>query len=178
MKSATSPSPADEARESFARERLPLPPLHEHLAARLAAAADRVFASRQLAYGPYSLGPFLHELETGDPGEYAVVGFDGHGMNSWAAHYYLVQPGLALFLQLPWGGAYHDPAEGPDGDEVPRDEAARRLRRGDCGRLASDRTRERRPGLSPNGRRSRRGLGTGSAGGIRIERAGPRRRAL
>ena len=144
MNSATSPSPADQARQLFAGERLPFPPLPDHLAARLAAAADHVFASRQLAYGPYSLGPFLHELDTGDPGEYAVVGFDGHGINSWAAHYYLVQPGLALFLQLPWGGAYHDP------DECRRDIAqAFDL----AGRLQEDVRRERGRGALPSGGR-------------------------
>jgi hypothetical protein len=39
---------------------------------------------------------------------YAVVGFDGHGINSWAVHYYLVDDALALFIQLAWGGAYVD----------------------------------------------------------------------
>ena len=29
-------------------------------------------------------------------------------MNSWAMHYFVVQPGLGLFLQFPWAGAYHD----------------------------------------------------------------------
>jgi hypothetical protein len=111
MNSAASPTPANQARQLFARERLPFPPLPEHLAARLVADGDHVFASRKLEFGPYNLELFLSEVETGDPREYAVVGFDGHGMNSWAAHYYLVQPGLALFLQLPWGGAYDDPDE-------------------------------------------------------------------
>jgi hypothetical protein len=111
MNSAASPSPADQARQLFAHEQLPFPPLPEHLAASLVADRENVFASRKLASGPYDLKLFLREVETGDPGEYAVVGFDGYGMNSWAAHYYLVQPGLALFLQLPWGGAYDDPDE-------------------------------------------------------------------
>src|SRR5262249_32919560 len=52
MNSAASPPPADQARELLAHEHLPFPPLPDHLAARLAAAADHVFASRQLAYGP------------------------------------------------------------------------------------------------------------------------------
>lgn len=38
-----------------------------------------------------------------------MVGFDGHGTNSWAVHFYLVGTGIALFVKLPWGGAYMDP---------------------------------------------------------------------
>src|SRR5213593_2695569 len=41
-----------------------------------------------------------------------IVGFDGHGTNSWAAHYDLIVKSLALFLQLPWGAAYTDPEPG------------------------------------------------------------------
>lgn len=32
----------------------------------------------------------------------------GHGVNSYAIHYYLVKCPLYLFLQIPWGGAYED----------------------------------------------------------------------
>ena len=40
--------------------------------------------------------------------DYLVVGHDGHGVNSWAMHYYIVRGPLALFLQTGWGGAYMD----------------------------------------------------------------------
>jgi hypothetical protein len=33
---------------------------------------------------------------------------DGHGINSYALHYYLVRGPLRLFLQMGWGGVYMD----------------------------------------------------------------------
>jgi hypothetical protein len=60
-----------------------------------------------VASTPYDFEHFLAEIEA-QPAlpDYAVVGFDGHGTNSWAVHFYLVSKALALFIQLPWGGAY------------------------------------------------------------------------
>ena len=43
--------------------------------------------------------------------EYALLAHDGHGINSYAIHYYLVWRSLNLFLQLPWGGVYEDSKE-------------------------------------------------------------------
>ena len=94
----------------FEAEHLQFPPVPLHLAALLQPVGSDVFSTRPLEETPYNLGHYLDEFEA-DPGlpPYAVVGFDGHGINSWAAHYYLVSDGLALFIQLPWGGAYLDP---------------------------------------------------------------------
>ena len=47
-------------------------------------------------------------LDGGPVPEYATIGFDGYGIQSWAVHHILVQPGLALFLQFAWGGAQLD----------------------------------------------------------------------
>ena len=103
---------AGRARELYTREGLPFPPVPDHLAARLEADGEAVFTTRDLEWGPYNIEIFVQEMVEGNhPDEYAVLGFDGHGTNSWATHYFLVQPGLALFLQLPWGGAYDDPDE-------------------------------------------------------------------
>jgi hypothetical protein len=93
----------------FERERLPFPPVPKHLAASLQQQGQAWFSTSLLQATPYDMDHFLAEIEddSGLP-EYAVVGFDGHGTNSWAAHYYLVSDAVALFIQLPWGGAYLD----------------------------------------------------------------------
>jgi hypothetical protein len=40
--------------------------------------------------------------------EYVVLAHAGHGVNSYAIQYYLVQGALAMFLHLRWGGVYSD----------------------------------------------------------------------
>lgn len=40
------------------------------------------------------------------PRAYVLLAHAGHGINSYALHYYLVQRPLILFLQVGWGGAY------------------------------------------------------------------------
>ncbi len=98
------------ARDAFAGEGLPWPPVPEPLASALQPVADTaegVFATRTLPIGPYALEAYVGEALAGKaPGDYALVGFDGHGMNSRAAHFYLVRGPLALFVQVPWGGAF------------------------------------------------------------------------
>ena len=102
--------PPSSGQSLFEAEHLPFPPVPLHLASLLRPDGSNVFSTRPLQETPYNLSHFLDEFEA-DPElpPYAVVGFDGHGFNSWAAHYYLVNDGLALFIQLPWGGAYLDP---------------------------------------------------------------------
>jgi hypothetical protein len=107
----------------FDGEGLRQPPVPAHLVSKLRQqkkVAPTVFATqRRLSESPYDIRYHVHEFEsklaaTANPDrmpEYAVVGIDGHGMNSWATHYYIVSAGLALFLQLPWGGAFSDANE-------------------------------------------------------------------
>ena len=97
------------ATEQFARERLSFPPMPERFSGRLQPFGDHVFTTRELDHGPYAMGVLVAEILDGSPvPEYATIGFDGHGIQSWAAHYILVQRGLALFLQFAWGGAQLD----------------------------------------------------------------------
>lgn len=101
---------ASPAGASFAAEGLPFPPVPARLACALQAQGRGWYATRAMAATPYDLEHFLVEASSQpDLPEYAVVGFDGHGINSWAVHYYLVVKSLALFIQLPWGGAYTQP---------------------------------------------------------------------
>jgi hypothetical protein len=98
------------AQALFEQEGLPFPPVPNRLAASLRQTprSEFVFATRRLHDSPYSIDPFVQEAEASPQADYAVVGFDGHGVNSWAVHYYLVYEELALFIQQPWGGAYLD----------------------------------------------------------------------
>lgn len=101
---------ATPAQALFAAEGLPFPPVPVHLAPSLSEQGQGWYATRPLQSTPYDLEHFLAEVETQpDVPDYAVVGFDGYGTNSWAVHYYLVGKSVALFIQLPWGGAYTDP---------------------------------------------------------------------
>ena len=90
----------------FAAERLPAPPMPARVHNALVEQSPLVFATRPLPASPYQLEHFLEELERNRTiADYAVAGFAGHGMNSRAAHSYVVSEALALFVQLPWGCA-------------------------------------------------------------------------
>jgi len=54
---------------------------------------------------------YIAEPATGRRGDYVLLAHAGHGVNSYALHYYLVQAPLRLFLQVAWGGVYMDAAE-------------------------------------------------------------------
>jgi len=108
--SAATPALFLTPRGVFEGEKLPFPPVPAQLASSLHQQRRTVFATRPLPANAYHLNPFLAEVAA-DPAmpAYAVVALDGHGLNCWAAHYYLVSDAIALFIQLPWGGAYVDP---------------------------------------------------------------------
>ena len=100
----------DRARALFAAERLPFPSLPENLAAQLRQQDESVFTTVDHQYSPYAIQYYVEPLKRGgDSDDYAAIGFDGHGINSHAVHYYLVESNLALFIQRPWGGVYMDP---------------------------------------------------------------------
>lgn len=70
-----------------------------------------VFSTRQNLPPPYAMFTYSEEITTQRPDDYLIFGHDGHGINSWALHYYLVRGPLALFVQVSWGTAYGDKAE-------------------------------------------------------------------
>lgn len=132
----------DSAEALFDGERLPFPPVPASLAASLQPQGPGWFATRPVASTPYDVDHFMAEVEA-QPGtpDYAVVGFDGHGTNSWAVHYYLVGKAVALFVQLPWGGAYLDaePARAEIADLFDWAAAVQsRLQRAEAGRKIPD----------------------------------------
>ncbi len=92
----------------FEDEGLPLPPLPESLIPQLVIVRPWMFGSREDTPGAYDLNWFVREAVEQEPAEYVLFGQDGHGVNSLAMHYYLVSGRLAVFVQVPWGGAYMD----------------------------------------------------------------------
>ena len=95
----------DEARRLFAEAGLAFPKAPDRLAARLKKRGDWLFSTRAIKTSPYELDDYVNET----PGrDYAVLAHSGHGINSYAIQYYLVQRPLRLFLHLPWGGVYVD----------------------------------------------------------------------
>ncbi|MET1117281.1 MAG: hypothetical protein ABWY08_20330 [Comamonas sp.] len=96
--------------EAFLRTAgLSLPAMPAELAEKIRERALGIYSTRELPAAPYVLEAYVAALLRPDhPGDYALLAIDGHGVQSWAFHYYLVSGPLALFVQLPWGGVYTD----------------------------------------------------------------------
>ena len=100
------PQGLDQARQLFAQEGLPFPTLPAELAPHLRLLAPWVFGTRALPVSLYDLDWFIEEAVAGKAEDYILLGHAGHGINSWAIHYYVVQGPLGLFIQIGYGGAY------------------------------------------------------------------------
>lgn len=109
MPLAPSETCLEKARQAFASERLQFPPLPGRFASTLDAESDHLFVSgpAPVPYGPYSLTSWAFGVGANTEA-FAVAGFDGGGFNSWAAHYFVVEGPLGLFVQENWGGIYMD----------------------------------------------------------------------
>ncbi|WP_439625469.1 hypothetical protein [Gemmata sp.] len=99
----------DNARQLFQRAGLAFPPIPEGLAGRLKKLGKWSYSTRPLERSPYALLHYVEEVERAQVDEYAVLAHCGHGVNSYAIHYYVVHGPLRMFLQLAWGGVYSDP---------------------------------------------------------------------
>lgn len=104
-------STIEQAREHFRHSGLAFPYVPEELGAQFTRQSDWVFGTRADAPAPYDIDSFVDEACTEPELGYLLVGQDGHGINSYAMHYYLVRGPLALFVQSGWGGAYMDAEE-------------------------------------------------------------------
>lgn len=113
------------ARFLFEEAGLAFPRLPENLANRLKGYGTWHYATRQVKVRPYNLGPFIDQALKPRIADYALLAHDGHGVNSYAIHYYLACGPLRLLLQLGWGGVYME-----------RDAASRQIK--DCFALADE----------------------------------------
>lgn len=96
------------ARKTLSAAGLAFPQLPPEQAGRLTQQKKWQFASRQIEAPPYDLEAYSCEFDTDSPPDYVLLAHDGHGLNSHAIQYYLVQPGLGMFLHMAWGGVYMD----------------------------------------------------------------------
>lgn len=122
-------SVAEEARALFEASGIEFPEIPIDLASRLMESRDWGYTTRTDELAPYDFEGYADELEDPALQDYAILAHDGHGMNSYMMHYYLVKGTLRLLLQLPYGGVYM--AEPETTDYL-----------NDCIRLASEITRE------------------------------------
>ena len=97
-------------KKRFQEAALALPPIPVSLAPQLQERRDWCFSTKPLILSPYAFDDFVREGIRPDAPDSLVLAHAGHGVNSYALHYYLVQHPLRVFLQLAWGGAYDDAA--------------------------------------------------------------------
>jgi len=95
----------------FIEHQLPPPPVPAGLAGALRRLGPWTFGTCERDSEMYNLPRFVAEALAPAAADYLLIGHDGHGVNSWALHYYLVLGPLAVFLQTLWGGVYTDNVE-------------------------------------------------------------------
>ncbi len=101
----------EKARRLFQDEGLAFPTIPEQLAGQLTERGRGVFSTRPVDMSPYNLQHYVDEVDRTQVEDYAVLSHSGHGVNSYAIQYYLVQGYLRMFLHLGWGGIYMDKKE-------------------------------------------------------------------
>lgn len=98
----------EQARQLFADSGLPFPFIPPEMTGEIRQITEWVYGTRSDQAFLYYLTWFINEVGTTPVADYLLFGHDGHGINSYAIHYYLVRGPLALFVQESWGSAYGD----------------------------------------------------------------------
>ncbi len=100
------------AKQMFAEAGLAEPPIPNRFRSRIRVEAPWCFATRTVnAMEMYFFQHYPAELLTGAPRDYIAISHAGHGANSYAINYHLVDGVIAVFAQIGWGGAYGDASE-------------------------------------------------------------------
>jgi hypothetical protein len=96
--------------ETFREAGLPAPPIPSRFESSLQDLGPWWFATNDVS--PVSMylfeTDFLLTLLTGQFDDFVAVSHAGHGANSYALSYFLLDGPRALFLQTAWGGVYTD----------------------------------------------------------------------
>jgi hypothetical protein len=100
-----------EVRKKYEANQLPFPPVPSELIKNVMKINDWIYSTRANAPSPYMTSIYIDELQSGDRMDYILLGHAGHGIMSYALHFYLVKGSLALFLQHSWGNADSNPEE-------------------------------------------------------------------
>jgi len=98
----------EKAKHLFQEAGLAFPTIPEEFAPRFKERGSWVFSTRKLEESPYVLDHYVEEAEKNPVKDYIAIAHSGHGVNSYAIQYYLVQGALQMFLHLDWGGVYSD----------------------------------------------------------------------
>ena len=97
----------DPAVSFISKKKLLLPPIPQSFRSSVEELGSGVFGTAWAkGRSLYNVQAFMNEAMNNANARFFVFGQAGHGINSWAMHYYLVDGPIALFLQLPYGGAY------------------------------------------------------------------------
>jgi hypothetical protein len=99
---------AAKVRRLFLKSGLPTPPFPKELVSQVRELEDWHFATHDFKLSPYNFDQFVDRARRGRLPNSLIVAHAGHGVNSYAIHYYVVRKPLYLFLQIGWGGAYMD----------------------------------------------------------------------
>ena len=96
--------------ETFREAGLAAPPIPTRFEASLQALGPWWFATNDVSPAAMYLfeTDFLLKLLTGHVDDFVAVSHAGHGANSYALSYFLVDGPLALFLQTAWDGVFTD----------------------------------------------------------------------
>lgn len=97
-----------EAQHFFTQQGLPFPYIPPEMRPAIHRIGEAVYGTHEHAESLYDIAPFVEEAATQPVEDYILLGEAGHGINSYAIHYYLVRGPLAVFIQKSWGGAYTD----------------------------------------------------------------------
>lgn len=98
----------EKAKQLFKKAGLPFPPIPKEMAHRFQCLYPWMFGTRTDAPNPYGIHLYIEELKSKYVEDYLMLGHSGHGVNSYAIHYYMVRGPLAIILQWGWGGCYMD----------------------------------------------------------------------
>jgi hypothetical protein len=98
--------------QTFVGAGLTEPPIPRRFERRVRMCGPFCFATRPVdPMAMYFFEHYVMEALTASPRDYVAISHAGHGVNSYAINYHLVDGPLALFAQVGWGGGYHDAAE-------------------------------------------------------------------
>ena len=102
----------EDARQTFEKANLQLPPIPERFVPDLRTIQPWCFATREVDRTTmYFFDEYLQEALAGKTPDYLAVSHGGHGFNSYSLNYQLVDGSLVLMAQALWGGIYMEEPE-------------------------------------------------------------------